>query len=116
MPSPLTLAKRAVCEGLKTRSETVPGGPTGGVVWLRAMWRRPPRGLRPLAWSVEKQDTPATAPPLRTQAVDVSEWRVEEEVSADLSSSEESMLAFVGIPLLCWPGCRRGWDVGDRPC
>ena len=60
--------KRAVSEGLKTMSEAVPGGPTGGVVCPMAMERRPPSGVRPLAWSVEKQVTPATAPPLMTQA------------------------------------------------
>jgi hypothetical protein len=32
------------------------------------MGRRPPCGLRPLAWSTEKQVTPATEPPLITQA------------------------------------------------
>lgn len=60
--------KRAVSEGLKTMSEAVPGGPTGGVVCPRAMGRRLSCGVRPLAWSVEKQVTPATAPPLMTQA------------------------------------------------
>jgi hypothetical protein len=53
-------------------SETVFGGPTGGVVCpARVIRRRPPRGVRPLTWSVEKQATPATAPPLTTQAVDM---------------------------------------------
>lgn len=61
--------KSAVSEGLKTMSETVPGGPTGGVVWPRAMGRRPPLGVSPFAWSAEKQVTPATAPPLITQAI-----------------------------------------------
>jgi hypothetical protein len=64
----------AVWDGLKTMSETVFGGPTGGVVCpARVIGRRPPRGVRPLAWSVEKQATPATAPPLTTQAVNMSE-------------------------------------------
>jgi len=62
------VTKRAVSEGLKTMSEAVPGGPTGGVVWPRAIGRRPPWGERPLAWSTEKQVTPPTAPPLITQA------------------------------------------------
>lgn len=64
--------KRAVSEGLNTMSETVPRGPTGGVVWPMAIERRPPWGLRPLEWSTEKQDTPATAPPLMTQAGHIS--------------------------------------------
>ena len=53
----------------------MPGGPTGGVVCPKARERSPPRGVRPLAWSVEKQETPALAPPLRTQAMDVSEGK-----------------------------------------
>lgn len=60
--------KSAVSEGLKTMSETVPGGPTGGVVCPRAIGRRPPWAERPLAWSTEKQVTPVTEPPLMTQA------------------------------------------------
>ena len=71
--------KSAVSEGLKTMSEAVPGGPTGGVVWPRTMGRRPPCGLRPLAWSTEKQVTPATEPPLITQA----------EVSVENGNSKE---------------------------
>jgi len=43
-----------VDEGLKTRTDAVPGGPTGGVVWPREMGRREPRGVRPFAWTVEK--------------------------------------------------------------
>ena len=65
---PLTTAKRAVWEGLKTMSETELGGPTGGVVSPGAIGRSPPSAVRPFAWSVEKQVTPPTAPPLRTQA------------------------------------------------
>ena len=48
-PFPLITAMRAVDEGLKTRSETVPGGPTGGVVWLSGIERSPPSGVRPIA-------------------------------------------------------------------
>lgn len=48
------------------------GGPTGGVVWPSKMGRREPRDLRPLTWSVEKQETPAVAPPLRTQTMFVN--------------------------------------------
>ncbi len=68
--SPLMVAKSAVEEGLKTISAAVPGGPEGGVVWWRpfGMVRRGPSGLRPEAWSTEKQDTPPRAPPLRTHA------------------------------------------------
>lgn len=64
--------KSAVSEGLKTMSEAVPGGPTGGVVWPRAIGRRPPFGVSPFACSAEKQVTPAMAPPLMTQAKLVS--------------------------------------------
>jgi hypothetical protein len=66
---PFTVANRADSDGLNVMSETVFGGPTGGVLWPREMERRPPRGVRPLAWSVAKQVTPAVAPPLRTHAV-----------------------------------------------
>ena len=58
-------------------SDAVPGGPRAGVVWLRARGRRPPSGVRPLAWSVEKHDMPAVAPPFRTQAVFVSNYIME---------------------------------------
>jgi hypothetical protein len=71
--------KSAVSDGLKTMSEAVPGGPTGGVVCPSAIGRRPPWGVRPLAWSVEKQVTPATAPPLITQAMMLAEKGTLEE-------------------------------------
>jgi hypothetical protein len=65
---PLTVAKSADSEGLKVRSETVFGGPIGGVLWFKLMDRSPPRGVRPVLSSVAKQETPPTAPPLITQA------------------------------------------------
>jgi hypothetical protein len=68
VPSPFTVAIRAVWEGLKTMSETVDGGPTGGVVCLMEMGRRPPRALRPFSGDTEKQVMPATLPPLMAQA------------------------------------------------
>lgn len=65
---PFSVRMRAVEEGLKRMSEAVPGGPAGGVVWPRGMGKSFVSGVRPVLWSVEKQATPATAPPFRTQA------------------------------------------------
>lgn len=69
--APLTETKRAVEEGLNLMSETVRGGPPGGVDWLIAGARERrdlSRRVRPLVLSTEKQATPDFAPPLRTQA------------------------------------------------
>ncbi len=88
--------KSAVSEGLKTMSDTVPGGPTGGVVWPRGMERRPPSGVRPLAWSVEKQVTPATAPPLMTQASMLAE--------SGTAGEERTSLELWGV-------CHRGGEL-----
>lgn len=49
---PLVMAKRAVEDGLKTISDAVPPGPTGGVVWFSERGRRAPRGERPV-WVTE---------------------------------------------------------------
>lgn len=66
------VTKTAVEEGLKTISAPiVKGGGGAGNGSSFSVWgirRRPPRAVRPLCWSTEKQVTPATAPVLRTHA------------------------------------------------
>ena len=65
------VANRAVPDGLKKISDAVPTGPNAGVVCFKAEPRERvalSSTVSPLAWSTEKQVTPATAPPFRTQA------------------------------------------------
>jgi hypothetical protein len=66
---PLTEANRALDEGLNLISEAVEKGPTGGVVWFKAleMFRGAlSRAVKPFVGSTEKHVTPDLLPPLRT--------------------------------------------------
>ena len=69
---PLMLAKSAVPDGLKRRSEALARGPRGGVVWFRVgetVRGLASRGVRPLLGDTEKQVTPLEEPPFSTQTV-----------------------------------------------
>lgn len=67
---PLMVTKRAVDDGLNWMSDTVSGGPVGGVLaWRSLRGRRPPIDMRPRPYDTEKQAIPFLAPPLTTQAI-----------------------------------------------
>lgn len=66
---PLTEANSALEEGLNLISEAVKNGPTGGVVWFKAleMFRgASSTAVKPFFGLTEKHVTPPLAPPLRT--------------------------------------------------
>ena len=119
---PLMVANRALPDGSKKMSDAVPRGPKGGVVCCRAEPRERvfwSCAVNPFAWSTEKQVTPATAPPFKTQAATTISYIHIQRIFTFCSYQSlfmTNMQLIGGIRPEYLQGCQLAWDAMGLLC